>query len=142
MVVFDRVVKQFGDHVVLVHLDFAVGGGERVARIGPSGSGKPPILRLLMTLAPVNGGVIWVDGRPLTHQYKGDKLVKASQKHLRAVRSTVGMVFQQDRKSTRLNSSHVSISYAVFCLKKKNINRRRQLITNHQRAGAVGRPNP
>src|SRR5699024_12787342 len=27
--------------------------------------------------------------------------------------------FFQDRKSTRLNSSHVSISYAVFCLKKK-----------------------
>src|SRR5437868_12898026 len=28
----------------------------------------------------------------------------------------------QDRKSTRLNSSHVSISYAVFCLKKKKTN--------------------
>src|SRR5438876_9136538 len=27
---------------------------------------------------------------------------------------------QRDRKSTRLNSSHPSISYAVFCLKKKN----------------------
>src|SRR5438128_7394805 len=27
---------------------------------------------------------------------------------------------EQDRKSTRLNSSHGSISYAVFCLKKKN----------------------
>src|SRR2546430_9359874 len=27
---------------------------------------------------------------------------------------------QQDRKSTRLNSSHSQISYAVFCLKKKN----------------------
>src|SRR5699024_12264410 len=27
----------------------------------------------------------------------------------------------QDRKSTRLNSSHVSISYAVFCLKKKKM---------------------
>src|SRR5438874_3277517 len=27
--------------------------------------------------------------------------------------------FQRDRKSTRLNSSHVEISYAVFCLKKK-----------------------
>jgi len=26
----------------------------------------------------------------------------------------------QDRKSTRLNSSHITISYAVFCLKKKN----------------------
>src|SRR5690625_6073734 len=29
---------------------------------------------------------------------------------------------QVDRKSTRLNSSHVAISYAVFCLKKKNYN--------------------
>src|SRR5207249_5348339 len=29
----------------------------------------------------------------------------------------------QDRKSTRLNSSHVSISYAVFCLKKKMMSR-------------------
>src|SRR5690625_7097528 len=28
---------------------------------------------------------------------------------------------QGDRKSTRLNSSHVAISYAVFCLKKKRI---------------------
>src|SRR3989442_6000238 len=30
---------------------------------------------------------------------------------------------QADRKSTRLNSSHVRISYAVFCLKKKKENR-------------------
>src|SRR5690606_39361767 len=30
--------------------------------------------------------------------------------------------FHGDRKSTRLNSSHVKISYAVFCLKKKQIN--------------------
>src|SRR6266571_8091737 len=29
----------------------------------------------------------------------------------------------RDRKSTRLNSSHMSISYAVFCLKKKKKNR-------------------
>src|SRR5437868_10811786 len=30
---------------------------------------------------------------------------------------------KRDRKSTRLNSSHVSISYAVFCLKKKKKNK-------------------
>src|SRR5690625_5401113 len=30
-------------------------------------------------------------------------------------------IFKQDRKSTRLNSSHVAISYAVFCLKKKHL---------------------
>src|ERR1022692_3232912 len=29
------------------------------------------------------------------------------------------MLFRSDRKSTRLNSSHLVISYAVFCLKKK-----------------------
>src|SRR5439155_11688430 len=31
----------------------------------------------------------------------------------------VFVLYTQDRKSTRLNSSHVAISYAVFCLKKK-----------------------
>src|SRR3712207_8708207 len=32
-----------------------------------------------------------------------------------------GTFKRKDRKSTRLNSSHANISYAVFCLKKKNI---------------------
>src|SRR5258708_25135122 len=32
------------------------------------------------------------------------------------------VIFGRDRKSTRLNSSHQIISYAVFCLKKKKIN--------------------
>src|SRR5258707_11852750 len=34
----------------------------------------------------------------------------------------LGMKAQGDRKSTRLNSSHANISYAVFCLKKKKTN--------------------
>src|SRR5699024_11260548 len=38
--------------------------------------------------------------------------------HLMILRHDDGL--DRDRKSTRLNSSHVSISYAVFCLKKKN----------------------
>src|SRR5207249_9565382 len=39
--------------------------------------------------------------------------------HLEARRGPVEDDRRADRKSTRLNSSHVSISYAVFCLKKK-----------------------
>src|SRR5690349_22179547 len=35
--------------------------------------------------------------------------------------SAEGADLLEDRKSTRLNSSHVEISYAVFCLKKKTI---------------------
>src|SRR3712207_7423739 len=40
----------------------------------------------------------------------------AGLEHVAAVRDVEGV----DRKSTRLNSSHANISYAVFCLKKKN----------------------
>src|SRR6266576_2612525 len=39
----------------------------------------------------------------------------------RAIRTRGRSTAGSDRKSTRLNSSHVEISYAVFCLKKKNI---------------------
>src|SRR5207245_8487835 len=39
---------------------------------------------------------------------------------LSKLRPYVDQFFDKDRKSTRLNSSHGSISYAVFCLKKKN----------------------
>src|SRR5690625_6626134 len=38
---------------------------------------------------------------------------------LELVSSGLGKCILPDRKSTRLNSSHVAISYAVFCLKKK-----------------------
>src|SRR5690349_22333362 len=38
----------------------------------------------------------------------------------------------RDRKSTRLNSSHVEISYAVFCLKKKKKNKKQTIICNRK----------
>src|SRR5207245_9595749 len=48
------------------------------------------------------------------------QLVLLCQRHGRgATRSRAGGETGRDRKSTRLNSSHGSISYAVFCLKKK-----------------------
>src|SRR5207253_10385410 len=43
----------------------------------------------------------------------------------RATRRTKSFLEEIDRKSTRLNSSHVAISYAVFCLKKKK-NKKKQ----------------
>src|SRR3989442_9457646 len=46
------------------------------------------------------------------HSMSRRKLKNAFEQRLKA--------FLRDRKSTRLNSSHVRISYAVFCLKKKN----------------------
>src|SRR5438034_5251295 len=44
-----------------------------------------------------------------------------------------GELPEQDRKSTRLNSSHTVISYAVFCLKKKKKNKAHQTDTQKNR---------
>lgn len=86
--------KSFGDLEVIKSLGLDVGRGEIVGLIGPSGSGKTTILRLLMTLEEPTSGTIEVDGEYLWHEEKEGKLVKASEKHLRKVRSKIGMIFQ------------------------------------------------
>jgi ABC-type Fe3+/spermidine/putrescine transport system ATPase subunit len=67
MVSFKKVRKAYGSLVVLDDQDLGVAAGEMVSVIGPSGSGKTTVLRMLMTLEKINGGVIYVDGKPLTH---------------------------------------------------------------------------
>ena len=47
-----------------------------------------------MTLEQINGGVIWVDGEPLTSMPRNGGLVPADPRHLRRMRSKIGMVFQ------------------------------------------------
>ncbi|HVK86432.1 MAG TPA: ectoine/hydroxyectoine ABC transporter ATP-binding protein EhuA [Kofleriaceae bacterium] len=91
---FEAVTKRFGGKLVLDQLGFHVAPGAHVTLIGPSGSGKTTILRLLMTLAKPDEGKIFVDGEYLTHELKRDKLVSASEKHIRRVRKKIGMVFQ------------------------------------------------
>jgi polar amino acid transport system ATP-binding protein len=94
MVKFDNVTKSYGALTVLDGLDLEIGAGEKVAIIGPSGSGKTTVLRMLMTLERINGGVIWVDGEPLTHRVRNDTLMPADAAHLRRMRGKIGMVFQ------------------------------------------------
>src|SRR2546429_5209622 len=62
------------------------------------------------------------DGRDRTFyfvQYQGFRQVLGTTQVL-AVPTAAERAGQEDRKSTRLNSSHGYISYAVFCLKQKN----------------------
>lgn len=94
MVSFKKVRKAYGSLVVLDDLDLDVAAGEMVSIIGPSGSGKTTVLRMLMTLEQINGGVIYVDGKPLTHMDKGGKLIQANERHLRDRRVDIGMCFQ------------------------------------------------
>ena len=94
MVSFRKVRKAYGSLVVLDDLDLDISAGEMVSIIGPSGSGKTTVLRMLMTLEKINEGVIYVDGKPLTHMPKNGKLVPANQRHLRERRADIGMCFQ------------------------------------------------
>src|SRR5699024_12253196 len=50
------------------------------------------------------------------YNYGITKIIEDADVHNSVFQAGIGIV--KDRKSTRLNSSHVSISYAVFCLKK------------------------
>jgi len=94
MVRFMNVTKSYGALTVLDNLNLDVSEGEMVTVIGPSGSGKTTVLRMLMTLETINGGVIYVDGQPLTHMEKNGVLVPADAKYLRRARSSIGMCFQ------------------------------------------------
>ena len=94
IIVFEKVQKAFGSFVVLNDLDFQVAQGEKVTIIGPSGSGKSTVLRILMTLESISGGVIYVDGEPLWHERKSGELMPAREAHLRRMRTKLGMVFQ------------------------------------------------
>src|SRR5258708_8588929 len=51
-------------------------------------------------------------------------------------------VLEQDRKSTRLNSSHQIISYAVFCLQKKSAPRPLRLLTHRLREAPFDHQTP
>src|SRR5437870_9438267 len=57
---------------------------------------------------------------PYTTLFRSVLSVAASCFALSCAKGPAEVTAQRDRKSTRLNSSHVAISYAVFCLKKKN----------------------
>src|SRR3712207_8615043 len=89
---------------------------------------RPPRSTLFpyTTLFRSREGVTDVFGRGSVRRPVGHTSAVAEPRH-RDRRSLAGHVAgcagegaSQDRKSTRLNSSHANISYAVFCLKKKN----------------------
>jgi polar amino acid transport system ATP-binding protein len=84
----EGVVKAFGDHVVLDHVDLDVAAGEVICLIGASGSGKSTLLRCINLLEPIDDGRIWLDGP--------SGLVDVSEpgSDPNPVRRRIGMVFQ------------------------------------------------
>src|SRR2546427_8658017 len=59
------------------------------------------------------------DGDPVAHARHDPEVVRDEDQRQAVLALELAQQVQVDRKSTRLNSSHSQISYAVFCLKKK-----------------------
>src|SRR5262245_64896104 len=94
---------------------------------------------MLLTILPPPTSTLF----PYTTLFRSVKAIQQADKGLHDASAAIGVVQEpdlvndsrlpivkhddlvalQDRKSTRLNSSHLGISYAVFCLKKKKTNK-------------------
>src|SRR5207249_6218397 len=109
-----RVITREGERLTRLIdnvLDFSrIEGGRQTYRMTPT-SVEPLVRRTLETFA-----------YPLAQQgFKVEVSVAPDLPEVAMDADAVGQALAKDRKSTRLNSSHVSISYAVFCLKKKKL---------------------
>src|SRR5690606_41983103 len=85
----------------------------------PSVSVSPPAPPQLYTLSLHDALPISSGPRPLRDATSPQRGASRQRGADRRSRAGDLLVHAEDRKSTRLNSSHVKISYAVFCLKKK-----------------------
>src|SRR5688500_20083247 len=70
---------------------------------------------------------------PYTTLFRSRRGRRPRPSRARRCRSRAAPAVRRDRKSTRLNSSHLVISYAVFCLKKKI--RKRKTVNNNDTKG-------
>src|SRR5690606_41008606 len=84
----------YADQPIVQQLNLHLYSGDIGCLLGPSGCGKTTTLRAIAGFEPILKGSITLAGE---------------------------VISRPDRKSTRLNSSHVKISYAVFCLKTKRV---------------------
>ena len=85
-VVFDRVSFAFDDHVVLRDVSFSIPMAGMRILLGPSGSGKSVILKLILGLLRPDSGTIHVNGRRIDNLRERDLI---------AVRADIGMLFQE-----------------------------------------------
>ncbi|GAC1365812.1 MAG: amino acid ABC transporter ATP-binding protein [Ktedonobacteraceae bacterium] len=95
MVRTEKLVKRFGDNVVLNGVDFSVERGQAVVVIGPSGSGKTTLLRCLNHLETIDGGRIYIDGELLGYRERNGRLIEDSETNIARMRSRIGFVFQR-----------------------------------------------
>src|SRR5256885_3473341 len=108
----ESVRKSFGGVAAVNDVSLALEPGRIYGLIGPNGSGKTTLFNCITGLERLDAGRV---------SFRGERIdgLKPWQIARRGIGRTFQIIRVLDRKSTRLNSSHLVISYAVFCLKKK-----------------------
>lgn len=79
------VSKRFGSHVVLEDITFDVPRGKTTAVLGPSGTGKSVLLKVVIGLLPPEAGQVFIDGEPI---------VGVREKEVLRIRRKIGVLFQ------------------------------------------------
>lgn len=95
------VVKRYGAHTVVDHLDLEIGAGEFFGILGPNGAGKTTTFRMLLGLTPHDGGTIDVLGLPVATQAS-------------AIRARLGVVPQFDTLDVDFSVAENLATYARY----------------------------
>ncbi|BBA79988.1 ABC transporter ATP-binding protein [cyanobacterium endosymbiont of Rhopalodia gibberula] len=110
------VSKTFGDQVILDQIDLTIYRGEALVIIGPSGTGKSTILRLIAGLIPIDTGEVYIEGK----LRKG--LIDDGNKPMR-----IALVFQQAALFDSLNVDE-NVGFFLYEHSKLPRQRIRQLV--------------
>src|ERR1035441_1987150 len=109
MLEIKNLTVSYGAISALQGISLSVLSGGIVTLIGSNGAGKTTTLKTISGLLKPQSGEILYDGKNIAG-LPPHEIVKRGLSHVPEGRMIL------DRKSTRLNSSHLGISYAVFCL--------------------------
>src|SRR5690606_40098859 len=125
MIVCHELHKHFGGFRAVDGLSLEIPAGAITGLIGPNGAGKTTLFNVIAGLYKPTSGRVTMAGEDITGLPPHELFAKGLLRTFQIAREFSSMTV--DRKSTRLNSSHVKISYAVFCLKKKKHHLDRQI---------------
>ena len=103
-VAFEGVSLAFDDNVVLRDISFVVRTGHMTILLGPSGSGKSVVLKLILGLLKPDSGVIRINGT---------RIDTMSEKQLLRVRDDIGMLFQESALFDSLSVAE-NVGYKLF----------------------------
>jgi phospholipid/cholesterol/gamma-HCH transport system ATP-binding protein len=126
IVTLKGITKRFGSHIVLDNVDLAIFESEALAIVGPSGTGKSTILRILAGLLPADAGTITWRGKP---PMRADRID--------SVPDRLGMVFQHSALFDSLTVDE-NVGFLLYQHSQLPRSRVRQLV--REKLEAVGLP--